>query len=135
MSYRSHAGSLPGTGRTGSRANFSADGRCAIVHAHAGRLIRHPPRVERNDLVIEAVKARLTLFDELRLESPCAVARDFDRDHSLLALERLAGLAVAGITESLWPLRCLSPVGIPQRTSIYDSSPVELERYSQGNRT
>src|SRR5215813_12401690 len=61
----------------------------------------HPPRVERNDLVVEAVEARLPLFDELRLELSIAVPRDLDRDLSLLALERLTRLAVAGIARIL----------------------------------
>src|SRR5687767_3791504 len=58
----------------------------------------HSPRVERKDLVIEAVKAGLTLFDELRLKLPVAVTRDFNRDLSLLTFGGLARLAVAGIT-------------------------------------
>jgi hypothetical protein len=40
----------------------------------------HSTRVERNDLTVEAVKARLPLFDELRLELPVAVTREFNLD-------------------------------------------------------
>src|SRR5262245_62018855 len=57
----------------------------------------HSTRVERDDLVVEAVKPSLPLLDELRIELPVAVTRDLDRDLALLAFERLARLAIAGI--------------------------------------
>src|SRR5215475_5986271 len=57
----------------------------------------HPTRVERDDLVVEAVETGLPLLDELRIELPVTVTRDLDRDLALLAFERLARLAIAGI--------------------------------------
>src|SRR5215468_9907706 len=57
----------------------------------------HPTRVERDDLVVEAVEPSLSFLDELRIELPVAVTRDLDRDLALLAFESLARLAVAGI--------------------------------------
>jgi hypothetical protein len=57
----------------------------------------HATRAERGDLIVEAVEPSLSLLDELRIELPVAVTRDLDRDLSLLAFERLARFAVAGI--------------------------------------
>jgi hypothetical protein len=57
----------------------------------------HPTRVERDDLVVEVVEPSLPLLDELRIELLVAVTRDLDRDLALLAFERSARLAVAGV--------------------------------------
>jgi hypothetical protein len=50
----------------------------------------HATRVERDDLVVEAVEPSLPLLDELRIEFSIAVPRDLDRDLTLFAFERLA---------------------------------------------
>jgi len=49
---------------------------------------RHAARIHRNDLVVEAVKARLPFFDELRLERTGAVARNINVELPALAFDR-----------------------------------------------
>jgi hypothetical protein len=64
----------------------------------------HPTRIERDDLVVEAVEPGLPLLDELRVELPVAVARDLNRDLALFAFERLARLVVnASPSEQVLP--------------------------------
>src|SRR5262245_4065394 len=57
----------------------------------------HATRIERDDLVVEAIEPSLALLDELRIKLSIAVTRDLDRDLTLFAFERFARLAVAGI--------------------------------------
>src|SRR5262249_10635737 len=80
----------------------------------------HPPRVERNDLVVEAVEARLPLFAELRLQLSLAVPRHPDRDLSLLALERLTRLAVARVAGVLSFRRVLLVAEMMRQLSVLD---------------
>jgi len=58
---------------------------------------RHPTRVQRENLVIKAVKARLPFGHNQRLKGRVAVARDFEREFTEVAFERLLGRAVAGV--------------------------------------
>jgi hypothetical protein len=58
---------------------------------------RHPPGIERDDLFIEAVEARLVLLDQLRLELGSAVTRNVDLHLPALAAQRLRRCAVARV--------------------------------------
>ena len=58
---------------------------------------RQPARVEREDLVVEALEAPLALADDLRLEAAVAVPRRLDPDRPVLGRKRLRGRAVAGV--------------------------------------
>src|SRR5215468_2180657 len=80
----------------------------------------HPTRVERDDLVVEAVEPSLSFLDELRIELPVAVTRDLDRDLALLAFERLARLAIAGIAGVLSFRRVLLVTEMMSHLSIQD---------------
>jgi hypothetical protein len=57
----------------------------------------HAARIRRDDLVVEAVEAGLTLLDELRLELRVAVARDINVELAALATDGFRGLAIAGV--------------------------------------
>ena len=57
----------------------------------------HASGVHRDDLVVEAVEARLPFLDELRLELGVTVAWDINVELAALAFDRLRGLAVAGV--------------------------------------
>jgi hypothetical protein len=57
----------------------------------------HPPRVERDDLVVEPVEPRLALGNQARLEAALPVARHRDLQQALLDPQRLAAHAVAPV--------------------------------------
>jgi hypothetical protein len=59
--------------------------------------LRHAARIKRDDLLIEAVKARLVLLDQLRLELRVAVTRHVNLDLAALAAQGLRGGAVARV--------------------------------------
>ena len=67
-------------------------GQMALDLAH-----RHAAGVEAQNLVVEAVKMRLALGDQLRLEAAGAVARDRDLDLAVIGQDRLAARAVAAV--------------------------------------
>ena len=56
-----------------------------------------PARVEREDLVVEALEAPLTLPDDLRLERPLPIPRRARPDRPVLGRKRLRGRAVTGV--------------------------------------
>jgi hypothetical protein len=58
---------------------------------------RHPACIERDDLLIEAVEARLVLLDELRLELRSAVAGHVNAHLPALASQRLWRGAIARV--------------------------------------
>ena len=65
---------------------------------------RQPPRVQREDLVVEPHKAALALSDDLRLEAAVAIPRGVDRYPPLIADQRLGRRpipSVAGATGRL----------------------------------
>src|SRR5262245_23973507 len=80
----------------------------------------HPTRVERDDLVVEAVEPSLSLLDELWIELAIAVPRDFNRDLALLAFESLARLAVAGVAGVLSFRRVLLVTEMMSHLSVQD---------------
>jgi hypothetical protein len=57
----------------------------------------HPPRVKRDDLVVEPVEPRLALGDQPRLEAALPVARHRDLEQAVLAPQRLAAHAVPSV--------------------------------------
>ena len=58
---------------------------------------RQPARVEREDLVVEPLKAALALADDLRLKAAVTVAGRVDLDLPVLGDQRLRGRAVARV--------------------------------------
>jgi len=58
---------------------------------------RHAARVEAQNLVIEAVKPRLALGDQQRLEAAGPVARDGNVDLAIIGQNRLRARAVAAV--------------------------------------
>jgi hypothetical protein len=64
---------------------------------------RHPPRVQRQNLVIEASKARLALSYQLRLKAGLPVPRRFNLNRPEIPLQPLAAYSVAAV-----PLLCPS---------------------------
>ena len=56
-----------------------------------------PARVEREDLVVEALEAPLALPDDLRLEAALAIPRRLDPHRPVLGRKRLRRRAVAGV--------------------------------------
>src|SRR5262247_1107698 len=66
------------------------------------------------------LEAGLPLLDLLRIELPVAVPRDPDRDLTLLAFERLARLAVAGIAGVLSFRRVLLVTEMMSHLSVQD---------------
>src|SRR5580704_12054187 len=62
---------------------------------------RHPPRVHRQDLVVEAAETTLMTRYDLRLEGAIAVPRNLDHRLPKIALQRLAACAVARVATAL----------------------------------
>jgi len=58
---------------------------------------RHPARVHRQDLVVEAREAPLVLLHQLELERPVAIAWRLDRDVALIRGEGLRRRPVASV--------------------------------------
>ncbi len=58
---------------------------------------RHPPRVHRDDPLVEAVVAPLVTRHDLRLEAAAAVARLLDPHAAMLGVDRLLAEALAGV--------------------------------------
>src|SRR5580658_4366556 len=58
---------------------------------------RHPPRVHRDDLVVEARPARLSLGYDLGIERGSAVARSFQLQFAKLPLQCLLAVSVARV--------------------------------------
>ena len=58
---------------------------------------RHPARVERQDLVVEAGEAPLVLGDQPRLEGALAIARHLDRQRAIVGQDRLPARPIAMI--------------------------------------
>src|SRR5205085_3004003 len=73
----------------------------------ASRTLRHAARVERDDLLIEAVEAGLVLLDELRLELRVAITRHVNLDLAALAAQGLRGGAVARVARRVSTQRVL----------------------------
>src|ERR1700726_1142407 len=62
---------------------------------------RHPPRVHRQNLVIESAETALVAGYDLRLEGAIAVPRNLDHRLTKIALQRLAACAVARVATAL----------------------------------
>jgi len=56
---------------------------------------RHTSGVQRDDLVVETIQARLALGHDLRLEAAVAITRHLDLDRPVLGQHRLGGGPVA----------------------------------------
>ena len=61
---------------------------------------RHAARVQRQDLVVEPLKAALALADDLRLEAAVAIAGRVDRHPPVLGDQRLGRLPVARVARA-----------------------------------
>jgi hypothetical protein len=59
----------------------------------------HPSRVERDDVVVEALQPPLMLAHQLRLKRPHPVARPLDPHLAVLATKRLRARPVASVTD------------------------------------
>jgi hypothetical protein len=59
---------------------------------------RHAARVKAQNLLIKAVKARLSFGDQLRFEAPSAIARHRNLDLAILGQNRLRAGPVAAVT-------------------------------------
>jgi hypothetical protein len=59
--------------------------------------LRHPARIQRDDLLVKTIKAGLVLLDQLWLELTAAVTRHVNLDLSALAAHGLWSRAVAGV--------------------------------------
>jgi hypothetical protein len=59
--------------------------------------LHHPAPVEWDDLFVEAIKARLVLLDELRLELTGAITRHINLHLTALATHGLRCGAIAGV--------------------------------------
>ena len=66
----------------------------------------HAARIQRDDLFVEPRQAPLALGNQLRLELAVAITGHIDRHFALIALDRLAAAAVAGVTATA-ALRCV----------------------------
>ena len=61
----------------------------------------HAPRIHRDDLVVEAGEALLSLGHDLRLEARLPVARGFQIQLAEVALQRLAAHAIAAVAAAM----------------------------------
>ena len=94
---------LPGPGVVHDRVGDPADQVAADVHAVDLSQVRldiprrQPPAIEREDLVVKALKPPLTLSDDLRLKAPVAIPRRVDRNLTVLGDQLLRRRPVPGV--------------------------------------
>ena len=94
---------LPGADVVDDRVGDAADQVAAdldavdLLEVRLDVARRQPARVERQDLVVEALKAALALAHDLRLEAALAVSRGLDRHRPVLGRKRLRRRPVARV--------------------------------------
>ena len=69
---------------------------------------RHAAGVKADDLIVEAVKTRLALADQSRLEGAGAIARNLDLDFAIFGQHRFGAHPVAAVAAA--PPRRVAPL-------------------------
>ena len=72
-----------------------------ILHGGSNVALAHTAPIEGEDLALYGGDVALMLLDNLRLERALAVTRHMDGDFAQCGLERLLGIAIAGIVAGI----------------------------------
>lgn len=72
----------------------------------------HPPRIHRDDLVVEARETAPILGDQLRIKTARPVARHLDLDPSRLGRHRLAAITVPAVVALRFLLEMMVHLGV-----------------------